>query len=255
MDLAIRIALLFCLVFFVGAVGTASDESSDTVCDVTITESQLCCHSAMVTLMLEDQSIMCDSKGAVKLNGSDSGGINVTCGNSTIEQFIRDMREQFIMNCTENMDCSAVNFTCNTTEIMTIMEADNETDDMLTSTTLMQSQTGSPKNDTMTITSTTPVVSTSTTEVTNSTSLSMIKTESKTTESYYTLTTSMSHLQTDDDSTVGSSDPMPMTFSLTDILWIVLGCLIALIIITLGAIILVSVAHCRRYKSKHLYAY
>ena len=37
---------------------------------------------------------------------------------------------------------------------------------------------------------------------------------------------------------------------LTLVLWIVLGCLIALIIVTLCAIFGVSVAHCQRYKSK-----
>lgn len=47
-----------------------------------------------------------------------------------------------------------------------------------------------------------------------------------------------------------TADTMPA--DITMVLWIILGCLIALIIITLGAIILVSVAHCRRRKSKLL---
>ena len=49
-----------------------------------------------------------------------------------------------------------------------------------------------------------------------------------------------------------SNSSASLVITTMTVLWIVLGCLIALIVITLGAIFLVSVAHCRRYKRKLL---
>ena len=263
MELAIKITL-FCSLVLLVAVDTSK---GDAVCDVTVTqqESQLCCLIHEVITDLDQLLLVCNSDNDVELNASEisesGSGINVTCGNST--SFMNDtMMEQLLsfMNCTESdpidSNCSAVNFTCTT-----ISTESGTSSIMPTSTSVATlNPTVSPTNGGSTVMSTRKAIGTATVTTPQPT---MVQTESTTSGSEtiefqttamsddLTIQTTTTSNQTANMSRVGSSDPIPL--SLINILWIVLGCLIALIVITLCAVILACIANCRirRHKSKH----
>lgn len=124
------------------------------------------------------------------------------------------------------------------------------------------------------MTSTTTVSPTSTTTIGHITTVSSLMSTGETSTSFPTASTTVQAIIINESTTTAdSTDSVQSTLNsgsppssdttassstesqlannmLTLVLWIVLGCLIALIIVTLCAIFGVSVAHCRRYKSK-----
>ena len=278
MELAIKISL-FCSLVLLVAIDTSESNTNegDVVCNVSVTQkSQLCCFSYSAEVVLEDLELVCNSGGAVELDASEMSGSGiVTCENSIIGQsFIENnttIEQLLSMNCTESdpSNCSAVNFTC------TMIESGATTTSIMPTSTSVATPnpTVSPTNGGSTVLSTTIAIIRTATTVTVTTSQpttaqtgSTVSGSKPTTSQTITMsddlttqTTNTSNdptpkstvTQTSDNSRVGSSDPMPL--SLVNILWIVLGCLIALIVITLCAVILACIANCRirRHKSKH----
>ena len=287
MDLVTRIALLSCLLISASYVDAeitvlAPEGLSDSViCYAQEFEVNISC-KANATMSTET---ICDDNGSGNYNGSNNNdGIEYDMICIEIEFALHNATESninYTCDCT-NLICSSgsnfINFNCtNDTAVISTTTENNSTiapgptdtpkecnctdlicpvfnltcsDSECNCTCLLVHNFTCP-NDTTTTPATVTDEETTTVPatVTSVTTLQVITSHDQTTDAtLVTLPPTVSNLEFTSTTAVPSNSSLMIVM----VLWIVLGCLIALIVITLGAIFLVSVAHCRRHKSKIL---
>ena len=163
-----------------------------------------------------------------------------------------------IPECTDNNNCT--NPTCSPSCVQNVLTAPSSTISVATIQPTTNS-TITSHNQSMTIATvgtefpdpaSTTVDLTSTTVVSGISSSTRVSTTDHQTTMLNTTSPPIIEMPTNALTAAPNNSGSTLEITTTTILWIVLGCLIALIVVVLCAIILVCIAHCRRYKRKLL---
>ena len=208
-----------------------------------------------ITYQPENSNTVCNSS---------TNGLDIICSN-TEKALLANTNTTYECNCMGLICPSISNITCtprpaNLTLTTTIQPTTMHTSDLRTtevplSTTVPPATTiTSPGPATATMTSSGPATATMTSSGPATAAMTAPRpaTTTMTSPGPYPLPTTTTFNTNPPaiempTSTATAGESLDLT---TLVLWIVLGCLIVLIIITIGAIFLVSVAYCRRYKSE-----
>ena len=243
MDLAMKIAMLSCLVLAVNYV------DAEIICYANLSNPEISLLWQFVADQCNDISLVCDQDPIVTIiNICDNSTISKTKCNESDTTWMEiesaslasgDGINNYICNC-ESTTCGtsvSYNFTCSsemdntttcTVSIVTESTIMGCMDYCAQPTTSKGQPSGSPMSTTVSATTDSP------------------------TATVPTPTPSIIEMPTDAVTAPPNNSGSTLEITTTTILWIVLGCLIAFIVIILCAIILVCIAHCRRYKRKLL---